>query len=210
MMDLPKIKADYHHKIDKIPDNIEKHKLVFGGRHAVLIRAPKQNILQFDGPDSNDLKAMNAYCHSLGKFLDLIVNSVYRREQAHRKFHQQFLNVRSTLLYNNITLVDWCVQKLINSKIKGHRMKVNGYEYDDLKQVGVDGFLRAIEKYHSAGGASFSTYAIPWIKQRIDRFMMSNQTAIRTPIHVGFANESFVDNMDDVAFLLKSEDDREQ
>ena len=106
--------------------------------------------------------------------MDLIVNSVYRREQAHRKFQQQFLNVRSTLLYNNYSLVDYCVHKLINSKIKGHRMKANGYEYDDLKQVGVDGFLRAIEKYHSAGGASFSTYAIPWIKQRIDRFMISN------------------------------------
>lgn len=89
-------------------------------------------------------------------------------------------------------------------------MQQNAYDYDDLKQVGVDGFLRAIEKFNSNGGASFSTYAIPWIKQRIQRFMISNQTSIRTPAHIGFAQEKFVDNIDDVAFMLKDEDKREE
>ena len=73
-------------------------------------------------------------------------------------------------------------------------MKANGYDYNDLKAVGVDGFLRAIEKYRSNGGASFHNYAIHWIKARIHKFMLQNQTIIRTPEGVGFASDKFVDN----------------
>ena len=53
---------------------------------------------------------------------------------------------------------------------------------EDLFQEGIIGLMRAIDTYDSSK-ASFSTYAVPWIKQKIGRYIQNNYSKIRIPVH---------------------------
>lgn len=55
-------------------------------------------------------------------------------------------------------------------------------EFDDLFQEGVIGLMRAVELFDIQRGLEFSTYADPWIKQRIRRCLDDNKGPVRTPI----------------------------
>ena len=52
---------------------------------------------------------------------------------------------------------------------------------DDLFTAGTDGLMIAIGRYDSAVG-QFSTYATPWVKMAIDRFVAKTRHVIRIPI----------------------------
>lgn len=56
---------------------------------------------------------------------------------------------------------------------------------DDLIQAGMIGLHKAINKYDIDKGASFSTYAVFWIKQAITREIMDNGNVVRIPVHLG-------------------------
>ena len=53
----------------------------------------------------------------------------------------------------------------------------------DLIQEGNLGLMRAVETWDPEQGA-FSTYAVPWIKQRITRGMSNTEETIRKPVHM--------------------------
>lgn len=46
-----------------------------------------------------------------------------------------------------------------------------GYEMDDLVQIGSIGLIKAIDKFDTAFGVKFSTYAVPMIMGEIKRFL---------------------------------------
>jgi RNA polymerase sigma factor (sigma-70 family) len=52
---------------------------------------------------------------------------------------------------------------------------------DDLFTAGADGLMIAVGRYDPAVG-HFSTYAMPWIKMAIDRFVAKTRNVIRIPI----------------------------
>jgi len=52
---------------------------------------------------------------------------------------------------------------------------------DDLFAAGTDGLMIAVNRYDPAVG-NFSTYATPWIKMAIDRFVANTRHVIRIPI----------------------------
>lgn len=54
---------------------------------------------------------------------------------------------------------------------------------DDLMQMGFIGLIQAVSKWEPDGGASFSTFAILWIKQSIVREMELSGYSIRLPSH---------------------------
>lgn len=51
----------------------------------------------------------------------------------------------------------------------------------DLLQMGVFGLRRAAEKFDPERGYAFSTYAIPWIRQSVNRYALANISPIRVP-----------------------------
>lgn len=58
------------------------------------------------------------------------------------------------------------------------------HDHDDLFQAGVEGLMRAIEKFDPAKGCRLSTYATRWIHQSIGRFVANHVSTIRLPVGV--------------------------
>lgn len=58
-----------------------------------------------------------------------------------------------------------------------------GLNFDELVQEGNMGLMRAAEKFDPSRGFRFSTYAVPWIKQKIQRAFKTKTHLIYVPPH---------------------------
>ena len=84
-------------------------------------------------------------------------------------------------------------EKLINSNLRLVISMAKNYNTDeytlmDLIQEGNIGLMKAVEKYDYKLGYKFSTYAVWWIKQSINRAISSQMKTIRFPAY-------YVENM---------------
>lgn len=61
---------------------------------------------------------------------------------------------------------------------------ITNIKLPDCIQEGNEGLYRAIDGFDYRRGYYFSTYAGPWIKQNIQRYVANNRRAIRVPVHV--------------------------
>ncbi len=68
------------------------------------------------------------------------------------------------LIDNNLPLVHSCVKRLMRQ----------GYEYEDLVQVGSIGLLKALRRFDTGLGLCLSTYAVPLIMGEIKRYIRDN------------------------------------
>ncbi len=64
------------------------------------------------------------------------------------------------------------------------RYRCDGLELSDLFQEGSVGLIRAVEKFDWRRGLKFSTYAVWWIHQSIQRAIAQRGRAIALPVHV--------------------------
>jgi RNA polymerase primary sigma factor len=80
-------------------------------------------------------------------------------------------------------------ERLINANLRlvvsvAKHYQRSGIPLLDLIQEGTLGLIRASEKFDWRRGNKFSTYAIWWIRQAIDRAACNQAEPIRLPIHV--------------------------
>jgi RNA polymerase primary sigma factor len=81
---------------------------------------------------------------------------------------------RQRLIEKNLRLVI-----SVAKKYRGY-----GLPFEDLIQEGNIGLMKAVKKYDPDRGFRFSTYAIWWIRQAIQRAVTDKSRAIRVPAHM--------------------------
>jgi RNA polymerase sigma factor (sigma-70 family) len=79
--------------------------------------------------------------------------------------------------------------RLINSNLRlvikfARRYQGHGLSLEDLIQEAMLGLIRAAEKFDWRRGYKFSTYAVLWIKQSIQRGLDNSGRQVRIPAHV--------------------------
>lgn len=84
--------------------------------------------------------------------------------------------------------LEWLVlnnANLVHKIVGGYRTFYNHkLSYDDLFSVGLEGLLRAIEKFDFSYENNFATYATYWIKQSVVRLISDEGFAIKIPAHI--------------------------
>ena len=81
---------------------------------------------------------------------------------------------------------DLCVknQGLVDKYVNMYQhMLGSKMDFEDLRQAGMMGMVKAAERFDFAFETEFSTYAVWWIKQSIMREIMNNGQTIRIPVH---------------------------
>ncbi|MEF7441721.1 sigma-70 family RNA polymerase sigma factor [Paenibacillus lautus] len=81
------------------------------------------------------------------------------------------------LVLSNIGLVNKMVSKYKN--YMNHTLSE-----EDLRQEGIFGLMKAIERFDHREGVNLSTYAIQWIRQSITRAIIDKGTIVRVPVHM--------------------------
>jgi RNA polymerase primary sigma factor len=80
-------------------------------------------------------------------------------------------------------------ERLINSNLRlvikfARRYQGHGLSMQDLVQEAMLGLIRAAEKFDYRRGYKFSTYAVLWIKQAIQRGLDNTGRPVRIPAHI--------------------------
>lgn len=116
------------------------------------------------------------YLSEIGKYPVL---SREEETELFKKYKSGDLKAREWLIKCNL--------KLVASYAKRYNNRVNVFSsvltYLDVVQEGNIGLLKAVDKFDETRGYKFSTYAIWWIRQSIERELGEKEKAIRLPVH---------------------------
>lgn len=79
--------------------------------------------------------------------------------------------------------------RMINANLRlvvaqAHKFKGMGVALEDLIAEGNTGLIKAVERFKPGMGASMSTYAVWWIRQRMMRAIENHGRTVRLPAHV--------------------------
>jgi len=122
---------------------------------------------------SHDFNALDIYMQQVSK------NSVLlTKEQEYDvaiAAHSGDEKARQRMIQSNLRLVINIAKRYQNTSLS----------LVDIIQEGNTGLIHAVEKFDATKGFRFSTYAVWWIKNNIERFIMNQSRTIRVPIHVG-------------------------
>jgi RNA polymerase primary sigma factor len=98
-------------------------------------------------------------------------------------------------------------ERMINGNLRlvisqARRFQGQGLPMGDLVQEGMLGLIRAVEKFDWRKGFKFSTYAVLWIKQSIQRGLANSGSTIRIPVHIGQRERKVKKNERELAVKL--------
>ncbi len=117
--------------------------------------------------------ATKQYLNNIGKIPLLTQEEKETLFKAYRETKD--LKIRNRLVEANLRLV-------VNIALFYYR-KTKGIDLLELISVGNEGVIRALEDYDPEK-SKFSTYATPWIKQKILRWLQDNSSNVRFPANL--------------------------
>jgi RNA polymerase primary sigma factor len=146
---------------------------------AKLMRDIKEYINQSDKSISKETTAFN---------LGYIPKELPKKIRDLTIEYNKYSNARRNLIEGNLRLViKWA-----------NKNKNRGVPFIDLIQEGNSGLMHAADKFNHNKGNRFSTYATPWIRQRILRAVDEQAKTVRMP---GYLEES-LRNLNKTTFKL--------
>lgn len=105
--------------------------------------------------------------------LDRVKLSREEERELFIKYRNGYFDARDILINKNLRLVVSVAKKYRN----------RGLTFLDLIQEGNIGLITAINKFDVDRGVKLSTYAIPWIRQKITRAIYNQGRIIRIPVY---------------------------
>jgi len=127
---------------------------------------------------SNESNALDAYMQQVSKNSSLLTQEEeYKLAVA---VGHGDLSAKNRMIEANL--------RLVISVAK--RYQFSSIPLVDIIQEGNTGLIRAVEKFEPSKGYRFSTYAVWWIKNNIERCIMNHARTIRIPIHIGKMHKS--------------------
>jgi RNA polymerase primary sigma factor len=122
-------------------------------------------------PDAAAADPLALYLHEIGRYR-LLTRA--EEVQLAKRIERGDEQAKERLISANL--------RLVVSVAKRYRH--HGIPLLDLIQEGTIGLIRASEKFDWRRGNKFSTYAIWWIRQAVDRAVCNQAEPIRIPVHI--------------------------
>jgi RNA polymerase nonessential primary-like sigma factor len=122
-------------------------------------------------PVSHGTDATQLYLHDIG-----ISPLLSAEEEVYfaRLARDGVASARKRMIESNLRLVVKIARRYSN----------RGMSFLDLIEEGNLGLIHAVEKFDPEKGFRFSTYATWWIRQTIERALMSQTRTVRLPVHI--------------------------
>ena len=121
------------------------------------------------------------WLNSAGRY-DLLsreeMNALALERDTYEKDSKEYLAVINKMCVHNLRLIANTVKKFTRKRTT---FTMASEHAADLLQVGYYGLRRAAEKFDGHRNMAFSTYAMPWIRQAISRWSLSNEYLIYVP-----------------------------
>ncbi|NLS90822.1 MAG: sigma-70 family RNA polymerase sigma factor [Planctomycetaceae bacterium] len=133
--------------------------------------ARQQQAARTSGGNSPRLIALKRRRRRLIEILQESPGSLRRRVDEARQWQERYHEARHHLAAANL--------RLVISIAKRYRER--GLSFLDLIQEGNGGLLKAVDKFESARGLKFSTYATWWIRQGISRAIREHSRTVHVP-----------------------------
>jgi RNA polymerase nonessential primary-like sigma factor len=145
-------------------------------------REPDSDAGKDRAPLSKDLDAVKYYLKDIRSYSLL----TFAEEQAlGKRIAEGDPEARQAMIESNLRLVVAVGKKYIN----------RGLPFADIIEEGNLGLIRAAEKFQYQRGLKFSTYAVWWIRQAIERAIINQSRLIRLPVHVAGMVNAYSANM---------------
>jgi RNA polymerase primary sigma factor len=134
-----------------------------------------EGILDLDQPDQDEIGSLPDPIDMYLKEISSIPLLTPKQEnELARKVTAGDTKARRKMIESNLRLVVNIAKKYTN----------RGLSLLDLIEEGNLGLIRAVDKFDHERGTRFSTYALWWIRQAINRAIADQGRTIRLPVHV--------------------------